>query len=90
MADIGINQNWLVSPTKEVEDMWMQQQVQEKKSQIAATKRSIMECEQKIEDLEKGVMLNLKAKLIMLEKEVGFLEHKRAQMGKDIIVEASK
>ena len=79
MADIGTGSNWLVSPTHEVEDMWKQQQIQEKKSAIAATNRAVLECQQKIEDLEKGVMLTLKARLIMLQKEVGFLELERKQ-----------
>ena len=79
MADVGSGSNWLVSPTHEVEDMWKQQQIQEKRSAIAATNRALLECQQKIEDLEKGVMVNLKARLIMLKQEVGYLELERKQ-----------
>jgi hypothetical protein len=76
MADIGQQQNWLVSPNKEVEDMWMKVRIQEKKSQLAGYRRSIKECEQKIEDLKEGVMVDLTAKAIMIEKEISFLELK--------------
>lgn len=85
MADIGSGSNWLVSPNREVEDMWMQKQIQEKKSQIAATKRSLDEKRQMIEDIEKGLMVDLQARIIMLEKELGFLEHKRKQVGEEVI-----
>lgn len=81
MADIGSGSNWLVSPTAEVEDMWKQKQIQEKRSAVAAANRALAECQQKIQDLEKGVMVDIKAKVIMLNKEIGFLELERQQKG---------
>ena len=75
MADLT-NQNWLVSPNKEVEEMWLRVRIQEKKSQLAGYLRNIKECEQKIEDLQNGVMVDLKAKSIMIEKEIEFLQSK--------------
>lgn len=79
MADIGSGANWLVSPTAEVEDMWKRKQIQEKKSQVAAALRALSECKQKIEDLQNGVMLDINARIIMLKKEIGFLELERKQ-----------
>ena len=81
MADIGSGSNWLVSPTAEVEDMWKQRQIQEKRSAVAAANRTLSECQQKIEDLQKGVMVDIQAKIIMLNKEIGFLELERQQQG---------
>jgi hypothetical protein len=74
MADIGVNQNWLVSPTAEVEEMWKNVQIQEKKSAVAACRRNIMELEQKIEDIQKGAILGLKAREKMLTMEIQKLE----------------
>jgi len=67
MADIGIAKNWMVSPTKEIDEMWVQVQIQEKKSMINRYT-------QDIEDLEKGRMLDLKARIKMLELEIGKLQ----------------
>jgi len=67
MADIGIPKNWLVSPTKEIDDMWRQVSIQEKKSQIARWK-------QDIEDLQKGRILDLQARIKMAELEIQKLE----------------
>ena len=67
MADVGTQQNWLVSPDSIVERMWLEVQIQEKKSRIARYK-------QDIEDLVKGRMVDLQAKIIMLEKEIKALE----------------
>jgi DNA repair exonuclease SbcCD ATPase subunit len=76
MADIG-SSNWLVSPNKDVESMWLDVQIQEKRSRMAGSKRAILEAEQKIEDIQKGVILDLKAKVIMLEREIKFLQQKK-------------
>lgn len=65
MADSRVNTQYLVSPSKEVEEMWVDVRIQEKKSNIAAVKQAI-------EDLEKGKILELKAKQKMYEME---LEH---------------
>jgi len=63
MADIGAPQQWLVSPTKEIEDKWVEVQIQERVSRIARYK-------QDIEDLKKGRILELEAKILMLELEL--------------------
>ena len=73
MADIG-QKDWLVSPNKIVEDMWLKVRIQEKKSQLAGYKRNLQECEQKIEDLKEGMMVDLQARVIMIEKEIAFME----------------
>ena len=70
MSDVGINRNWLVSPTKEVEDMWLDVQIQEKRSRIARHK-------QDIEDLQKGKLVELSALIKMLEREIKELTIKR-------------
>ena len=69
MADIGVNKQWLVSPTKEIEDMWLTVQIQEKRSRIARHR-------QDIEDLQKGKLTELNASIKMLEMEVKELEGK--------------
>lgn len=70
MSDIGVPQGWLVSPNTDVEDMWLKVQIQEKKSRISRYK-------QDIEDLEQGKILDIRARIIMLEREIQFLEHKQ-------------
>ena len=74
MADIGSGTNWLVSPTKEVEDMWKKVQIQEKRSAVAAAERSISEAKQKISDIENGVIVGLEARKKMLKMEITKLE----------------
>jgi hypothetical protein len=78
MADIGVPQNWLVSTDKTVERKWLDVQIQEKKSRIVRYK-------QDIEDLTKGKIVDLEAKVLMLEKEVKFLEVKRENVGKNVM-----
>lgn len=67
MADIGISKNWIVSPTKEIDEMWVKVQIQEKVSMINRYR-------QDIEDLTKGRILDLQARVKMLELEIGKLE----------------
>jgi len=74
MADIGVTKNYLVTPNKKVEAMWTKVRIQEKKSQLAGFQRMIKECEQKIEDLREGVIVDYTAKAIMAEKEIAFME----------------
>jgi len=74
MADIGQTKDYLVERTKEVENMWMKVRIQEKKSQLAGYLRHITECEQKIEDLKEGMIVDFQAKAIMAEKEIAFME----------------
>ena len=70
MADIGSPKNWLVSPTKEIDDMWIEVQIQEKRSRIARHR-------QDIEDLTKGKLKELGAIIMMLELEIKELENKK-------------
>lgn len=67
MADKPIREQWLVDPTKEIQEMWAKVELQQKVSLLQRTK-------QDIEDLEKGQILNLKAKAKMLELEIKRLE----------------
>lgn len=70
MADIDVSQKWLVSPTKEIEDKWIEVQIQERVSRIARYK-------QDIEDLKKGRILELEAKILMLELELNEIRARR-------------
>ena len=72
MADLGITKNWLVSPTKEIDEMWIQVQIQERKSAVARYR-------QDIEDLQKGRILDLQARIKMCELEIKQLEAKLLQ-----------
>lgn len=66
MADLRVQTNFLVSPTAEIEEMWVNVKIQEKKSTIAGIK-------QLIEDLKKGKIIDLEAKCMMHEKELELL-----------------
>jgi hypothetical protein len=66
MGDLRVQTNFLVSPTPEIEQMWIDVRIQEKKSTIAGIK-------QLIEDLKKGKILDLEAKTMMHEKELELL-----------------
>lgn len=63
MADIGQQRNWLVSPTKEIEEGWLEVQIQEKISQINRNK-------QDIEDFMKGTVKGLQMRDKMLVREL--------------------
>lgn len=79
MADIGASQNWLVSPTREIEDKWIEVQVQERRSRIIRYK-------QDIEDLRKGRIIELEAKIMMLELELIEIEaRKKGQKRQEIL-----
>jgi len=73
MADLGGNQNWLVSPNKDVELKWKRVRIQEKKSQLAGYKRNMKQLEQQVEDIKEGQMLDLEGRMIMVEREIEFL-----------------
>lgn len=73
MADLGRQENWLVSPTKEVEVKWMDVRIQEVKSKMAANK-------QRIEDAIKGVVVDLEAKNMMLQMELDKLLNDRKKL----------
>ena len=69
MADIPIQGNWLVSPTREIEKKWIEVQIQERKSRIARYK-------QDKEDLLKGKVVDIDARIMMLEIEEKELTNK--------------
>ena len=68
--DIPIEGNWLVSPSSEIERKWIEVQIQERKSRINRHK-------QDMEDLVKGKMVDLEARILMLEQELKELEAKK-------------
>jgi len=70
MADIGVSQQFLVSTDLEVEQKWVDVQIQERKSRVVKMR-------QDIEDLVKGMKVKLEAQIMMLEKEIRFLQEKR-------------
>jgi hypothetical protein len=70
MADIPSEGNWLVSPDNKIEEKWIEVQIQERKSRIARHR-------QDMEDLIKGKLVDLEARIMMLEKELKELETKR-------------
>ena len=69
MADVGVNKQWLVSPTQEIEDMWIKVAIQEKKSRIVKHR-------QDLEDLMQGEVVKIQALIKMLELEQKELESK--------------
>ncbi len=73
MADLPVKQQFLASPNLEVEKMWIDVQIQERRSRIIKTR-------QDIEDLIKAHKVKLEAQIIMLEKEIAFLEEKKATL----------
>jgi hypothetical protein len=70
MADLQVEGNWLVTPNAEIERKWIEVQIQERKSRIARHK-------QDMEDLVKGKMVDLEARILMLDQELKELEAKR-------------
>ena len=74
MADLGERQTWLVSPTKEIEDKWIEVQIQERISRIARYK-------QDIEDFKKGRILELEAKIMLLELELKAIQARKISAG---------
>ncbi len=74
MADLGGSQHWMVSPTREIEDKWIEVQIQERISRIARFK-------QDIEDLKKGRILELEAKIMLLELELKAIQARKIPAG---------
>ena len=70
MADLPIEGNWLVSPNVDIKRKWIEVQIQERKSRIARHK-------QDIEDLMKGKIVDLEARIMMLERELIDLEQQK-------------
>jgi len=73
MGDIPVEGNWLVSPNQEIERKWIEVQIQERKSRIARHR-------QDMEDLVKGKLVDLEARILMLEKELTELETKKSKI----------
>ena len=73
MADLQRGSNWIVSPNIEVELKWAEVAIQEKKSRIVRHR-------QDIEDYKKGAIVDLEAKIMMLEKEVAKLEEQKSNL----------
>jgi len=71
MADLQFEGNWLVSPNAEIERKWIEVQIQERKSRISRHK-------QDMEDLIKGKLVDLEARILMLEQELKELEAKKS------------
>ena len=67
MADLGVNQQWLVSPSAEVEKKWVQVQINERKSRINKIK-------QDIEDLKQVQLIKLEAQVMVMAQEILELE----------------
>ena len=70
MADIQTEGNWLVSPTVEIERKWIEVQIQERKSRINRHR-------QDMEDLKLGKLVDLEARILILDLELRELEAKR-------------
>ena len=70
MPDLQFEGNWLVSPTTEIERKWIEVQIQERKSRINRHK-------QDMEDLIKGKLVDLEARILMLDQELKELEAKK-------------
>ena len=84
MSDLPVEGNWLVSPNSEIEKKWIEVQIQERKSRINRHK-------QDMEDLVKGKLVDLEARIMMLENELKELESKKARLDKGVItIDATK
>lgn len=70
MADIQTEGNWLVDPTDDIKRKWIEVQIQERKSRINRHK-------QDMEDLTKGKLVDLEARILILDLELKDLEAKK-------------
>ena len=73
MADLPIEGNWLVCPDVEIKRKWIEVQIQERRSRIARHR-------QDMEDLVKGKLVDLEARILMLDKELLELEKEKKQL----------
>ena len=73
MADLQTEGNWLVSPDTDIKRKWIEVQIQERKSRIARH-------HQDIEDLLKDKVLDLEARIMMLERELSELEQEKRKL----------
>ena len=70
MADLQTEGNWLVDPTDEIKRKWIEVQIQERKSRINRHK-------QDMEDLKMGKLVDLEARILILELELKDFEAKK-------------
>jgi hypothetical protein len=70
MSDLATEGNWLVDPTDDIKRKWIEVQIQERKSRINRHK-------QDMEDLINGKMVDLEARILVLEIELKDLEAKK-------------
>ena len=73
MADIQVEGNWLVDPTVDIKRKWIEVQIQERRSRMARHK-------QDMEDLVKGKMVDLEARVLILDQELKQLESDKARL----------
>ena len=74
MADIPVMGQYLVSPDLDVELKWAEAAINEKLRQIEALEVAVKE-------LKSVKILQMEAKMMMLKKEVKFLQDKKAALG---------
>lgn len=85
MADIGQSKNWLVSPTKEIEEGWLEVQIQEKISQINRTKQDI---DDNMKGLIKGLEMTVKMRQMELERLKVDLLRSRSMSAEEVKAES--
>lgn len=73
MADLPVEGNWLVDPNNDVKVKWLEVAIQERISRINRHK-------QDIDDLKKGKILELEARIMMLERELKDLESQKSRL----------
>ena len=79
MSDLG-TEHWLVSPSAEIERKWIEVQIQERKSRINRHR-------QDMEDLKLGKLVDLEARILILDLELKELEAKRDAVTMSIVKE---
>lgn len=80
MADIQVEGNWLVDPSNAIKIKWIEVQIQERKSRIIRHR-------QDMEDLIKGKMVDLEARILVLDQELKQLEADKAKLVIDVVSE---
>jgi len=67
MADLQMEGNWLVDPTDDIKRKWLEVKIQECKSRRARH-------QQDMEDLIKGKLVELEARILVIDLELKKLE----------------
>ena len=67
MADLHTGENWLVDPTDDIKRKWLEVKIQECKSRRARH-------QQDMEDLIKGKLVELEARILVIDLELKNLE----------------